>query len=132
MLHHLKANKCLQQTVVLLSVTAEEVPMVPKDDRLTLTDIGEGLWRAVGRYGYMESPDVTALMTMIVDRGVPLKPRETTYYFNREMIVSGGEARMWEWEKGFYAFLSRNARPVKDYYMIPPTQIIELGLPIQL
>jgi KUP system potassium uptake protein len=39
---------------------------------------------------------------------------------------------MWEWEKSFYAFLSRNARPAKDYYRIPPTQIIEIGLPIQL
>jgi KUP system potassium uptake protein len=80
----------------------------------------------------MESPDVTSLMEKIRERGTPIKPRETTYYFNREMVVSGGESRMWEWQKGFYAFLSRNARTAKDYYKIPPTQIIELGLPIQL
>ncbi len=132
LLHHLKANKSVQQTVVLLSVIAEEVPTIAADDRLSLQFIGEGLWRAVGRYGYMESPDVAALMEMIVERGTPLKPRETTYYFNREMIISGGDARMWEWEKAFYALLSRNARPIKDYYKIPPMQIIELGLPIQL
>lgn len=132
LLHHVKANKCLQQTVVLLSVTTEEVPMVSDSERLTLTDIGEGLWRAIGRYGYMESPDVDRLMELIRERGVQLKPRETTYYFNREMVVSGGEAHMWEWQKTFYAFLSRNARPATDYYKIPPTQIIELGLPIQL
>jgi len=132
LLHHLKANKSVQQTIVLLSVITEEVPTIAADDRLTLKFIGEGLWRAVGRYGYMESPDVAALMEMIVERGAPLKPRETTYYFNREMIISGGEARMWEWEKAFYALLSRNARPIKDYYKIPPMQIIELGLPIQL
>jgi KUP system potassium uptake protein len=132
LLHHLKANKSLQQTVVLLSVITEEVPSIANDDRLALKFIGEGLWRAVGRYGYMESPDVSALMKIIVERGAPLKPRETTYYFNREMIISGGEARMWEWEKALYALLSRNARPAKDYYKIPPTQIIELGLPIQL
>lgn len=132
LLHHLKANKSLQQTVVLLSVITEEVPTIDPDDRLSLNFIGEGLWRAVGRYGYMESPDVAGLMEMIVERGAPLKPRETTYYFNREMIISGGDAHMWEWEKAFYALLSRNARPIKDYYKIPPMQIIELGLPIQL
>ena len=132
LLHHLKANKCLQQTVVLLSVITEEVPSIQADERLSLKLIGEGVWRAIGRYGYMESPDVAALMEAIREHGAPLKPRETTYYFNREMIITGGVARMWEWEKGFYAFLSRNARPAKDYYKIPPTQIIELGLPIQL
>lgn len=132
LLHHLKANKSLQQTVVLLSIITEEVPSIANEDRLSLKFIGEGVWRGVGRYGYMESPDGAALMEMIVERGAALKPRETTYYFNREMVISGGEARMWEWEKALYAFLSRNARPAKDYYKIPPTQIIELGLPIQL
>jgi KUP system potassium uptake protein len=132
LLHHLKANKCLHETVLLLSVITEEVPSVAADERLTLKFIGEGVWRAIGRYGYMESPDVSALMETISERGVPIKPRETVYYFNREMVVSGGEAKMWEWQKGIYGFLSRNARPAKDYYKIPPTQIIELGLPIQL
>jgi KUP system potassium uptake protein len=28
--------------------------------------------------------------------------------------------------------LSRNARPVRDYYQLPHMQIIEIGLPIQL
>jgi KUP system potassium uptake protein len=48
------------------------------------------------------------------------------------MIITGGNARMFEWQKSLYAFLSRNARPVKDYYQIMPTQIIEIGLPVQL
>jgi hypothetical protein len=30
------------------------------------------------------------------------------------------------------AFLSRNARQARDYYQLPPSQIIEVGLPIQL
>ena len=132
LLHHLKANKCLQQNVVLLTITTEEVPHVPTDERLTLDSLGEGVWRAVGRYGYMESPDVAWLVDRIQAQGVPLQPMRTTFYFNREMILTGGNARMWEWQKKFYAFLSRNAHPVKDYYQIMPTQIIEIGLPVQL
>jgi KUP system potassium uptake protein len=132
LLHHLKSNKCLHQTVVLLTILTEEVPYVAATDQLTLTEEGEGVWRAVGRYGYMESPDVTELCEKLKTRGVPLRPQEVTFYFNREMIVTGGNARMWEWQKSLYAFLSRNARPVKDYYRITPSQIIEIGLPIQL
>ena len=47
-------------------------------------------------------------------------------------LPSGGGAKMWEWEKRLYSLLTRNARPAKDYYRIPPSQIIELGLPVQL
>jgi KUP system potassium uptake protein len=132
LLHHLKANKSLQKTVVLLTITAKEVPVVPEADRLTLSDLGEGVWRAIGCFGYMESPDVSMLVAKIQALGVPIKPQETTFFFNREMIIGGGNARMWEWEKRFYGFLSRNATPVKDYYQILPTQIIEIGLPVQL
>ena len=132
LLHHLKANKCLQQTVVLLTITTKDVPVVDEEERMTLDSMGEGVWRAIGHYGYMESPDVSRLVERIVAQGVPVKPQSTTYYFNREMIISGGSARMFQWQKNLYAFLSRNATPVKDYYQIAPTQIIEIGLPVQL
>ena len=132
LLHHLKANKCLQQTVVLLTISTWEVPQVEDSERLSVEELGEGIWRAVGRYGYMESPDVNDLVTRVAERGVPIKPMSTTYFFNREMIITGGNARMFHWQKQLYAFLSRNATPVKDYYQIMPTQIIEIGLPVQL
>jgi KUP system potassium uptake protein len=105
---------------------------VPESDRLTLIEIGEGIWRVIGRYGYMESPDATALLQQVAQRGVPIAPDSATYFFNREMIIAGGDARMPEWQKHVYGFLSRNARPAKDYYQIPPSQIIEIGLPVQL
>ncbi len=132
LLHHLKANKCLQQTVVLLTILTEEVPTVDEEERLSLDSLGEGVWRATGRYGYMESPDVAKIVDRIKNQGVPLQLMATTFYFNREMILTGGNARMGEWQKKLYAFLSRNAHPVKDYYQILPTQIIEIGLPVQL
>ncbi len=132
LLHHVKANRCLHKTVVLLSIVTEEVPAVPVAEQLVLREIGEGIWRAIGRYGYMESPDVGVLMERIKEQGVPIVPRAATFIFNREMIITGGTARMWDWAKGLYGFLSRNARPAKDYYRITPTQIIEIGLPLQL
>ncbi len=132
LLHHVKSNRSLHQTIVLLSIVTEEIPAVPAEKRLTLTTVGEGIWRAVGHYGYMESPDAGELMEAVRDRGVPINPDAATYFFNREMIISGGNAKMWEWQKSLYSFLSRNARPAKDYFRIPPSQIIEIGLPLQL
>ena len=132
LLHHLKSNRALHETVLLLSINTAEVPVVPETDRMTLTEIGEGIWRLVGRYGYMESPDAAVLLRKAAAQGVLADPATATYFFNREMIIAGGDAKMWNWQKHLYGFLSRNARPAKDYYQIPPSQIIEIGLPVQL
>ena len=132
LLHHVKANRCLHKTVVLLSIITEDQPTVLPINRLRLREIGEGVWRATGHYGYMESPDVTNLVDLISGAGLSIKAQSATYFFSREMVMSGGNTGMWEWEKSFYSFLIRNARPAKDYYNITPSQIIEIGLPVQL
>jgi KUP system potassium uptake protein len=132
LLHHVKANRCLHKMVVLLSIITEDRPSVPESARLKLSEIGEGIWRATGHYGYMESPDVGILVGLVKAAGLPINPQAATYFFSREMVMTGGETGMWEWEKSFYSFLIRNARPAKDYYNIPPSQIIEIGLPVQL
>jgi len=132
LLHHVKANKAVHHTVVLLSITAEDVPMVNEAERLTVKEVGNGIWRAIGRYGYMESPDVSTLMEKVHAAHAAISLNGATYFFNREMIITGGDSKMFEWQKRFYSFLSRNARQVRDYYRLPPMQIIELGMPIQL
>jgi KUP system potassium uptake protein len=132
LLHHVKANRCLHKTIVLLSIVTEDRPTVSKAHRLILREIGEGVWRATGHYGYMESPDVSDLIGHVKDAGLKINPQSATYFFSREMVMTGGNTGMWEWEKSFYSFLIRNARPAKDYYNITPSQIIEIGLPVQL
>ena len=132
LLHHVKANRCLHKTVVLLSIVTEDKPTASPSERLKLREIGEGVWRATGHYGYMESPDVTDLIGLVKQAGLPINAMSATYFFSREMVMTGGNTGMWEWEKSFYSFLIRNARPAKDYYNITPSQIIEIGLPVQL
>ena len=132
LLHHVKANRCLHKVVVLLSIMTEEVPAIAAEERMKVIELGEGMWRAIGRYGYMESPDVGSLLDRVRASGVPINPQSATYFFNRDMILTDRRAQLWTWHKSLYAFLSRNARPVKDYYRITPSQLIEIGLPIQL
>ena len=132
LVHHLKANRSLHEHVAILSVVTEPMPYVPEAERLAVSEIGEGCWRVVGRYGYMESPDAGALLESARAHGLPIKPASATYYFNHEMVVTGGTSPIPVWQKKLYGLLSRNARPARDYFSIPPSQIVELGLPIQL
>jgi KUP system potassium uptake protein len=132
LLHHVKSSRSLQKTVVLLSLMTKEIPSVADAERMEMAELGEGLWRVVGHYGYMESPDATALLLAARARGVPIDPAVATFYFNRELIMAGGDSGFRVWQRALYGFLSRNARPAKDYFNIPPSQIVEIGLPVPL
>ena len=78
------------------------------------------------------SPNLRENMERVRARGVPIKTSGVLYDVNREMIITGGDTTMWRWQKALYAWMSRNARPARDYYRIEPSQIIEVGLPVVL
>ena len=48
----------LHQNVVFLSVLTEEVPYVPRPERVVIEDLAEGFWQIVLNYGFMEDVDV--------------------------------------------------------------------------
>ena len=45
-----------------MSIEDEEIPQVGPEDRVELRDLGEGFYEVVGHYGFMESPDIPALL----------------------------------------------------------------------
>jgi KUP system potassium uptake protein len=132
LMHYIKVSKCLHNTTVILTLATEKTPVVDDRDRLQVRDLGEGIWKVRCSYGYMEQPDVNHLCSMMVASGIPLVLDETTFFFNREIVVSGGQSKLFEWQKYLYSFLARNAQPMRDYYRVMQHQLIEVGLPVRI
>ena len=132
LLHHLKCNHCLHKNVIILSLVTESVPHIPENERKSIEFIGENIWRVIGRFGYMEIPEVEPLIQGLEIEGLTINPQATFYYFNHEKILTDGKTKMWHWEKELYALMSRNASPARDYFRVPENRIIEMGLPIKL
>lgn len=132
LLHHLRHNKTLLEHVILLSVLSTNVPHVPDDERLTATDLGEGFWRVVARYGFMERADVPQILTRARAMGVTADRRDTTYFLGRERLLPSGRAHLARWRKKLYIFMSRNSRTATEYFSIPPNRVVELGAQLEM
>jgi KUP system potassium uptake protein len=132
LLHHLKHNHVLHEKVVLLSIRFEEAPVVPYDERIRMEDLGQGFYRIIARYGFMQNPDVPELMRMASHRGLVTEPMTTTYFMGRETLLTGGGSKMMRWRKALFAFMSRNAGNPTVYFGIPPNRVVELGTQIEL
>jgi KUP system potassium uptake protein len=137
LLHHLKHNKVLHERLVLVSIQTEDVPSVPAGERASVRALGAGFFQVVGRYGFMETPNVPALLAGLPARALPgprieLTPLETTYFLGRESILPDGPARMAGWRKRLFIILARNAQSAGAFFGLPPNRVVELGAQIQL
>ncbi len=132
LLHHLKHNKMLHEQVVLLSIVSTEVPEVSEETRLTVEVLPEGFFRAISRYGYMETPDVVKVIERLGPWGVHKRPGETSYYLGRERLLPTGTGAMAKWRKNLYIFMSRNTPSAAEFFGIPPNRAVELGAQMEL
>jgi KUP system potassium uptake protein len=132
LLHHLKHNKVLHQTVVIMSIEGEEIPQVPAEERVTVEVLGDGFYKVVGRYGFMETPDVPALLASIERQGLRARPAETSFYLGRETLLPGGPAKLAVWRKILFIVMARNAQSATAFFNLPPNRVLELGAQIQV
>ena len=131
LLHHLKHNKVLHEEVVLLSVQSAEVPDVDDADRVRVEALGQGFFRVVATFGFMESPDVPAVLARAQAWGVRAPPAQTSYILGRERLLPRGASGMARWRKQLFVFMSRNARSATEFFGLPPGRVVELGAQIE-
>ncbi|MEP6620403.1 MAG: potassium transporter Kup [bacterium] len=131
LLHHLKHNKMLHETVVLLSVQTRGIPEVDVEHSLSVENLGHGFFRLVAKYGFMQSPNIPDLLARAALQGIPIPPMDTSYYLGRERLVLADRAKMSRWRKRLFALMSRNARSATEFFQIPPNRVIELGAQIE-
>lgn len=137
LLHHLKHNKVLHETVILMSIRTADVPETQRHERVTVEALGHGFFRVIGTYGFMESPDVKEILQRCRDAGIAARPLDTSYYLGREQLIP----RPGPWKKDamsmnilrkkLFAVMSRNARSATQYFQLPPNRVVELGTQIE-
>jgi KUP system potassium uptake protein len=140
LLHHVKHNKVLHEQVILMSVMTEDVPYVSDEDRITCTDLGQKFYEVTARYGFMDSPDVPAVLRGLQAWGVAVRPLETTYYLGRETLIGVSDKKpvppdapppLALWRKKLFVLMSRNAQTATAFFNLPPNRVVEMGAQIQ-
>ena len=136
LLHHLKHNKVLHERVLLVSVKTADVPETSAGERVRVTPLGQGFWRVVASYGFMQSPNVPQVLEVVDQMGIRCKPMETSYFLGRERLIpTAGRPDeafgLVRWRKIIFSIMARNARSATEFFAIPPNRVVELGTQIE-
>jgi KUP system potassium uptake protein len=124
--------RTLHRTVLLTTVTTEEIPHVVAD-RASVEPLGKGLHRVLLRYGFMDEPHVhEALTAVVADIDPSADPATLIYVLGQERIMPGAGGQMGRASETIFAVLSRNAANPSDFFDLPPTQVVEVGSRVDL
>ena len=132
LLHNLKHNKVLHQQVVLMTISTEEIPHVPEEERASIAPLGHGVYRMTVRYGFMEDPDIPAVLERYKTRELSFAPSETTFFLGRETLIAAKRPGMAIWRERLFSWMSNNATSAGMYFRLPPNRVVELGAQIEL
>jgi KUP system potassium uptake protein len=132
LLHNIKYNRVLHETVAVMNVVVEDVPHVPLAERVKIINIGHGFYRVQARYGFVESPNVMEVLALCKEQGLNLDAVTVGFFIGRESIRTTSNPGMAKWRQRLFAFLARDSQGATPFFEIPPNQVVELGVQVQL
>jgi KUP system potassium uptake protein len=132
-LWHVRHNRALHRHVLILSVRTESVPWIDDAVRLVREPLGEGFWRLTARYGFMERPDIPALLQQARAGGCRFEPDDVTYYVGHETVLHRIDGTgLPAWQEAIFAAMERNAAHVTDYFNLPRDRVVEIGRQVEI
>jgi KUP system potassium uptake protein len=132
MLHNLKHNHVLHERNILLTVVVEDKPYVTKGNRLLIKEMGKNFFRLTVFYGFMETPDIPAVLELCATRGLPFDMMTTSFFISRALLVTSPNPGMMKWREDLFIALSKNAMNAADFFKIPTNRVIEMGTRIEI
>jgi KUP system potassium uptake protein len=133
--HHLRHNRVLHERVLFIASISVNEPRVEASERVKLVPVGAGITRVFLHFGFMETPDVMEGLRLACRQPelAGIDPENITYYFRRVMVIATAKAAgMAAWRKSVFATMHLNANLPAAYFGVPPTQVVEVGLEVEI
>lgn len=133
LLHNLKHNQVLHERVLILTVKVEEVPQVADEQRLDVRDAGNGFYRVILHYGFMEEVDVPRDLALLTSCGGGFRMMSTSFFLGRQKLVACDEQPgMAMWRERLFALMMKSSESAMESFKLPTNRVIELGSQLRI
>ncbi len=132
LLHNIKHNKVLHERVIVLTVNIADVPYVDEEDRYSIEELGDGFFRVILHYGFMQETDVPAALKRHEICGGPFDMMQTSFFLSRQTLLSAEKPGMMVWREKLFAWMMRNAATPMEFFRLPTNRVVELGSQVEI
>ena len=117
---YLRHTRSLHGSIVIVTVVTELVPDVAFADRVDVHEIAPRVWRAHAHFGFMEQPDIPALLQRLQAKGYPLDSANVTYFIGHAGVVPSEDGKeLPRLVQSTFAFLLRISSEAVEYFRLP-------------
>jgi KUP system potassium uptake protein len=125
-------NQVLHEHVVIVSVVSENVPHVPRSERLSVDSLGysdDGVVHLAARFGFQDNQDVPQVLrdALLLTEELDIDPDTALYFLSRITIERGPDRALMTWRKKLFIALSRNAASPAAYFGLPVDRTVVMG-----
>jgi KUP system potassium uptake protein len=129
---NVKHNRIIHSQTILLHFKVEDIPRVPSLEKISTEKLGSGFFRIMARYGFMEDFKLDNVLELAAAQGLNIDAESATFYIGREKLVIGKNPKLARWRANLFIFMSRNAADAGLFFNIPPGQVIEVGVQMEI
>ena len=133
LLHNLKHNQVLHERVLILTIKVEEVPYADAEKRLEVHAAGDGFYRLILHYGFMEEVDIPRDLANITSIGEPFNMMTTSFFLGRQKLIASKEQPgMAVWRERLFAWMSKSSESAMEFFKLPTNRVVELGCQLRI
>jgi KUP system potassium uptake protein len=130
-------NQVLHEHVIILTINTAQVPYIPLEQRLQFDDLGyqdDRILHVTATFGYMDTPDVPALLPLIDHDEIthPLTEGKVSYFLSTIALSRGNHPGMSSWRKRLFFATSRLTADAAEYFQLPRDRTVIMGSRIEL
>ena len=132
LLHNIKHNQVLHERVIILTVEVEDVPYVEEARRSEVQGFGEGFYRMVLHYGFMEEADIPRDLARTQTCGVPFTMMSTSFFLGRQKLIASRRPGMALWRERLFAWMMQSSESAMEFFKLPTNRVVELGSQLEI
>jgi len=127
LMHNLKHNKILHEHNVILTIVTADMPRVPEEDRVVMSQISPHFSTVTLNFGYMEQPNIPRALAIARKLGWTFDIMSTSFFLSRRALKPSPSSGMPMWQDRLFIGLAKSASDATDFFQIPTGRVVEVG-----
>ena len=135
---NVERNHVLHGTIVIITGTTANVPHIPWDERLTVSDLGnptDGIIHVAAEFGFQDATDFPEVLRRVSVKGIEgrrVDPHDVTYFVSRITLHRTDRPGMSGWRKALFIGMAHNAASQAEFLCLPDERTVVMGAQIDI